>query len=236
MPMVTIDVIKDVFSPQQKQALISKVTEAVTLQPPTVKAKAAKSKAPKAKKARHLYLCAPLIRGRKGHHQPIATWIEKHGYELMRCDGQLVPVDAFEKLDRYREHDIEVVVMHRDLGLENPFSGALVDEMVATLQRHDPGAEVLPYLAALSDSGVPMVYVTHSLDEAARLAEEQRRQAEALARAEEAAGRPERKSECTQAHEFSEAVLEKEWLRLSAAQQAELRAWVIAQCADVYDS
>jgi excinuclease ABC subunit A len=30
---------------------------------------------PKAKKARHLYLCAPLIRGRKGHHQPIASWI-----------------------------------------------------------------------------------------------------------------------------------------------------------------
>ncbi len=29
MPMVTIDVIKDVFTPQQKQALISKVTEAV---------------------------------------------------------------------------------------------------------------------------------------------------------------------------------------------------------------
>lgn len=42
--------------------------------------------------------------------------------------------------------DIEVIVMHRDLGLENPFSGALVEEMVATLQRHDPGAEVLPYL------------------------------------------------------------------------------------------
>ena len=42
--------------------------------------------------------------------------------------------------------EIEVVVMHRDVGLENPFSGALVDEMVATLQRHDPGAEVLPYL------------------------------------------------------------------------------------------
>jgi molybdate transport system ATP-binding protein len=32
-------------------------------------------------------------------------------------------------------------------------------------------AEVLPYLAALSDSGVPIVYVTHSLDEAARLAD-----------------------------------------------------------------
>jgi excinuclease ABC subunit A len=65
---------------------------------------------PKAQRARHLYLCAPLIRGRKGHHQPIATWIERQGYTLMRVDGQLQPVDAFQKLDRYREHDIEVVV------------------------------------------------------------------------------------------------------------------------------
>lgn len=65
---------------------------------------------PKAKKAKHLYLCAPLIRGRKGHHQPIATWIENQGYELMRADGQLLRVDSFQRLDRYREHDIEVVV------------------------------------------------------------------------------------------------------------------------------
>ena len=42
--------------------------------------------------------------------------------------------------------DIEIVVMHRDIGLENPFEGSLVDAMVATLQAHDPGAPVLPYL------------------------------------------------------------------------------------------
>jgi excinuclease ABC subunit A len=65
---------------------------------------------PKARQARHLYLCAPLIRGRKGHHQPIATWIANQGYELMRADGRLARVDAFQKLDRYKEHDIEVVV------------------------------------------------------------------------------------------------------------------------------
>ena len=66
--------------------------------------------APKARRARHLYLCAPLIRGRKGHHQPIADWIAKQGYELMRVDGKVLRVDAFQKLDRYREHDVEVVV------------------------------------------------------------------------------------------------------------------------------
>ncbi len=76
---------------------------------------------PKATKAKHLYLCAPLIRGRKGHHQPIATWIEDHGYELMRADGRLLRVDTFQKLDRYSEHDIEVVVA--DLG-GSPLAGA----------------------------------------------------------------------------------------------------------------
>jgi excinuclease ABC subunit A len=65
---------------------------------------------PAARRAKHLYLCAPLIRGRKGHHQPIASWISGQGYALMRADGQLLRVDAFQKLDRYKEHDIEVVV------------------------------------------------------------------------------------------------------------------------------
>ncbi|HVZ63043.1 MAG TPA: excinuclease ABC subunit UvrA [Lacunisphaera sp.] len=65
---------------------------------------------PKAKKARHLYLCAPLIRGRKGHHEPMAKWIGRQGYELMRADGRLLHVQNFQKLDRYKEHDIEVVV------------------------------------------------------------------------------------------------------------------------------
>jgi excinuclease ABC subunit A len=66
--------------------------------------------APRARRARHLYLGAPLIRGRKGHHQPIATWIARQGYELMRVDGRLLRTADFRKLDRYKEHDIEVVV------------------------------------------------------------------------------------------------------------------------------
>ena len=65
---------------------------------------------PAAQKAKHIYLCAPLIRGRKGHHEPIAKWIEKQGYELMRADGKLLRVENFQKLDRYKEHDVEVVV------------------------------------------------------------------------------------------------------------------------------
>jgi excinuclease ABC subunit A len=72
--------------------------------------------APGARRARHLYLCAPLVRGRKGHHQPIADWIARQGYALMRADGVLVRTDSFRKLDRYKEHDVEVVVADLRLG------------------------------------------------------------------------------------------------------------------------
>ena len=42
--------------------------------------------------------------------------------------------------------DIEIVIIHRDIGLETEFSGPLVDAVVDTLGHHDPGAPVLPYL------------------------------------------------------------------------------------------
>jgi len=42
--------------------------------------------------------------------------------------------------------EIEIVTLHSDIGLENAFEGPLVEAMVSTLQAHDPGAPVLPYL------------------------------------------------------------------------------------------
>ncbi len=79
---------------------------------------------PAARRARHLYLCAPLIRGRKGHHQPIAAWLARQGYELMRIDGRLLRVTEFQKLDRYKEHDIEVVVADLKRGGAAPLQAA----------------------------------------------------------------------------------------------------------------
>ena len=61
-------------------------------------------------KAKQLRLCAPLIRGRKGHHEPLANWARDHGYSQLRIDGELIEISRFKKLDRYREHDIELVV------------------------------------------------------------------------------------------------------------------------------
>jgi acetylornithine deacetylase/succinyl-diaminopimelate desuccinylase-like protein len=42
--------------------------------------------------------------------------------------------------------DIEVIILHRDIGLDNRFEGPLVDAMTGALHKADPGAPVLPYL------------------------------------------------------------------------------------------
>lgn len=59
------------------------------------------------------------------------------------------PGQEDEVLARVRElvgPDIEIEVVHSDIGLEEPYQGGLVDAMVASLHRFDPGAPVLPYL------------------------------------------------------------------------------------------
>ena len=57
-----------------------------------------------------VYLCCPLVRGRKGHHRPLAAWAESKGYELLRCDGAMVSTVGFEGLRRYTEHDVDLVI------------------------------------------------------------------------------------------------------------------------------
>ena len=50
------------------------------------------------------------------------------------------------EIQRIVGDDIEIEIVHRDIGLEVPFSGRLVEAMVGALHRHDPGIPVLPYL------------------------------------------------------------------------------------------
>ncbi len=53
---------------------------------------------------------APLVKARKGYHTEVARWAEKHGYETLLVDGQLMPASGFQRLERFREHTIDVVV------------------------------------------------------------------------------------------------------------------------------
>ena len=64
-------------------------------------------------------------------------------------DVRVLPGTEDRVLAELRElvgDDVEIEIFHRDIGLEVPFEGELVDKMVAAIGVHDPGVPVLPYL------------------------------------------------------------------------------------------
>jgi excinuclease ABC subunit A len=56
------------------------------------------------------FLLAPLIRGRKGHYKELFEQIRKKGFLNVRVDGELRELTHGLKVDRYKNHDIEVVI------------------------------------------------------------------------------------------------------------------------------
>ncbi len=61
-------------------------------------------------KGKKIYLLAPLVRSRKGHYKELFEQVRKKGYLYVRIDGELREVTHGMKLDRYKNHDIEVVI------------------------------------------------------------------------------------------------------------------------------
>jgi excinuclease ABC subunit A len=53
---------------------------------------------------------APLVKARKGFHTEVARWAERQGLDTLYVDGNLVPISHFRKLERFKEHTIDVVV------------------------------------------------------------------------------------------------------------------------------
>ena len=61
-------------------------------------------------KGRRIYLLAPLVRNRKGHYKELFEQVRKKGYLNVRVDGELREALPGMKLDRYKNHDVEVVI------------------------------------------------------------------------------------------------------------------------------
>jgi excinuclease ABC subunit A len=57
-----------------------------------------------------LVLLAPVIKGRKGHYRELFVQIRKQGYTKVRVDGEVVDITPKMQLDRFKIHDIELVV------------------------------------------------------------------------------------------------------------------------------
>lgn len=61
-------------------------------------------------KGKKLVLLAPVVKGRKGHYRELFVQIRKSGYSKVRVDGEVLDITAKMQVDRYKIHDIEIVV------------------------------------------------------------------------------------------------------------------------------
>lgn len=57
-----------------------------------------------------IYILAPLVRNRKGHYRELFESMRRKGYLYIRVDGELLEITRGMKVDRYKNHNIEVVV------------------------------------------------------------------------------------------------------------------------------
>lgn len=57
-----------------------------------------------------IYILAPLVRSRKGHYRELFEAMRRKGYLTMRVDGEIVEIKQSMKVDRYKNHNIEVVI------------------------------------------------------------------------------------------------------------------------------
>ncbi len=57
-----------------------------------------------------IYILAPLVRQRKGHYRELFESMRRKGYLYMRVDGKVVEITRGMKVDRYKNHNIEVII------------------------------------------------------------------------------------------------------------------------------
>lgn len=78
---------------------------------------------------KRIAVLAPLIRSRKGHYRELFEQISKQGFVRVRVDGQIKEIEKGMKLDRYKTHDIEVVI---DRLIVNKKSEKRLEETIKT--------------------------------------------------------------------------------------------------------
>jgi excinuclease ABC subunit A len=95
-------------------------------------------------RGQHIGLLAPLVVARKGVYTDLAKWAKGKGYTHLRVDGEFLPTDKWPKIDRYKEHTIELPVA--DLVIEPEHEAELRKHLADALEH---GKGVLHLLAPL---------------------------------------------------------------------------------------
>ena len=89
---------------------------------------------------RKIYILSPLVRNRKGHYRELFEQMRRKGYLYIRIDGEVQELTRGMKVDRYKNHNIEVVIDKMKLGgTENNTLRERLAKTVSTAMKQGEG-------------------------------------------------------------------------------------------------
>lgn len=89
---------------------------------------------------RKIYILSPLVRNRKGHYRELFEQMRRKGYLYIRVDGEIQELTRGMKVDRYKNHNIEVVIDKMKLGgTENSTLRERLAKTVSTAMKQGEG-------------------------------------------------------------------------------------------------
>jgi len=89
---------------------------------------------------RRIYILAPIVRGRKGHYKDLFEQIRKKGFLYARVDGEIVELMHGFKVDRYKNHTIEILI---DKLVVEEVGDKRLKESVQTSMKHGKGITMI---------------------------------------------------------------------------------------------
>ena len=101
-------------------------------------------------RGQHIGLLAPLVQGRKGVYTELADWARPRGFTHLRVDGNFLPTTSFPRIDRFKEHNIELPVASLDV---TPANETALRQALADALTHGKGVVyVLSELGSLREA------------------------------------------------------------------------------------
>ena len=101
-------------------------------------------------RGQHIGLLSPLVMNRKGVYTELADWARPRGFTHLRVDGEFLPTTGFPRIDRFKEHTVELPVASLDVLLQ---SEAQLRVALATALTHGKGVvHVLSKLDGLREA------------------------------------------------------------------------------------
>ena len=89
---------------------------------------------------KRIFILAPLVRQRKGHYRELFESLRRKGYLYARVDGEVLEITRGMKTDRYKNHNIEVVIDKREV---REGDGERLRKSIETAMRQGDGAIVI---------------------------------------------------------------------------------------------